>query len=266
MLKKIIKKTIKLIKKPFKMFFKSAFFTYILGQFAYYYSLWVWKTTRWDIIGLNRLYPIWDKDKAIVLTIWHGRVLMLPFFWNKKHPLNALVSPHADGRIVSVFLKKVGFGTIDGSSNEDANVAAINLLRSIEKDEAIAIIPDGPRGPRMKMNKSPLYFAQKSGKPLFGASYTIQRSFVLKTWDAMLFPLPYSRGILNITEPYYIPENATPEDIEKYRQAIENELNEMTHRSDKVLGLPYIEPGVTAKVKRYKSLPKKESEDVHQDV
>ena len=242
---------LKKLKKIIKSFLKSAFFTALLGKLMYYYGKFVWKTSRWEMIGIDRFYSTWEKDKSVIFTIWHGRILIIPFAWNKKRPLNALVSPHNDGRIAASFLKKVGFGIIDGSSNDGANVAAINLSRSLEKDEAIAIIPDGPRGPRMKMNNSPLFFAKKSGKALFGASYSIKKPIILKTWDAMLLPLPFSRGIISITKPYYIPQDATPEDIEKYRQEIETELNQMTHHADKVLGLPYIEPGVSAKTKRH---------------
>ncbi len=240
---------LKKIKKLIKKVTKSPAFTTFLGKVMYYYALLVWKTTKWQIFGVNRFYPIWEKNKSIILTIWHGRVLMIPYFWNKKMPLNALVSPHNDGRIAATFLKKVGFGIIDGSSNDGANAAAINLLRSLDKNEAIAIIPDGPRGPRMKMNLSPLYFARKSGKPLFGATYSIEHSIVAKSWDAMLIPLPFCRGIVHVTKPYYIPADATDEELENYRQEIENELNELTLRADKILGIKYIEPGVAAKNK-----------------
>lgn len=242
----------KKLKKLIKSITKSPAFTSFLGKLMYYYGLFVWKTTRWQIFGINRFYPIWEKDKSVILTIWHGRVLMIPYFWNKKRVLNALVSPHNDGRIAATFLKKVGFGIIDGSSNDGASAAAISLLRSLEKDEAIAIIPDGPRGPRMKMNESPLYFAKKSGKALFGATYSIEHSIVAKSWDAMLIPLPFCRGIIHVTKPYYVPADATKEDIEKCRQEIERELNELTLRSDRLLGLPAIELGVSAKNKKHK--------------
>ncbi len=241
----------KTIKHTIRKITKSEAFTTFVGKAMFYYCQLVWKTTRWQIFGVNRFYPIWEQDKSIILTIWHGRVLMIPYFWNKKRPLNALVSPHNDGRIAASFLKKVGFGIIDGSSNDGANVAAINLLRSLEKDEAIAIIPDGPRGPRMKMNISPLYFAKKSGKALFGATYSIEHSIVAKSWDAMLIPLPFCRGIVHVTQPYYIPADATDEDLERYRQQIEDELNNLTLRADQVLKLPRIEPGVSAKEKRH---------------
>ncbi len=240
----------KKIKNYIKKLTKSPAFTSFLGKVMYYYGLLVFKTTRWQIFGVNQFYPIWEKEKSLILTIWHGRVLMIPYFWNGNRPLNALVSPHNDGRIAASFLRKVGFGIIDGSSNNDAHAAARNLLHSLEKNEAIAIIPDGPRGPRMKMNESPLYFAKKSGKPVFGATYSIEHSFIAKSWDAMLIPLPFCRGSLHVTKPYYIPADATKEDIEKYRQEIENELNMLTLKADKIFGLPKIEPGVAAKPKR----------------
>ncbi|MBR5482782.1 MAG: lysophospholipid acyltransferase family protein [Alphaproteobacteria bacterium] len=240
----------KKIKNYIKKLTKSPAFTSFLGKVMYYYGLLVFKTTRWQISGVEQVYSVWEKEKSLILTIWHGRVLMIPYFWNRKRPLNALVSPHNDGRIAASFLRKVGFGIIDGSSNNDAYAAARNLLHSTKKNEAIAIIPDGPRGPRMKMNESPIYFAKKSGKPVFGATYSIEHSFIAKSWDAMLIPLPFCRGSLHVTKPYYIPADATKEELEKYRQEIENELNMLTLNADKVFGLPKIEPGVAAKPKR----------------
>ena len=132
----------KKIKNYIKKLTKSPAFTSFLGKVMYYYGLLVFKTTRWQIFGVNQFYPIWEKEKSLILTIWHGRVLMIPYFWNGNRPLNALVSPHNDGRIAASFLRKVGFGIIDGSSNNDAHAAARNLLHSLEKNEAIAIIPN----------------------------------------------------------------------------------------------------------------------------
>ena len=241
--------------KKFKNFFKNIskhpYFISMLGTLIYYYSRLVGRTTKWDVFGLNQLYQVWHQEQAIILVIWHGRVMMIPHFWNKKRPLNALVSLHKDGRIVATFLEKYGFGTIGGSSNGGANSAALSLLHSLKDNKAVAIIPDGPRGPRMKMSISPLYFARKSGKPIFGATYSIEHSIIAKSWDAMLVPFPFCRGILHITKPYYIPADASDENLERYRQEIEDEMNMLTSKADRRFGLPKIEPGVSAKSKRY---------------
>ncbi len=242
---------LKKLKHLFKNITKNPRFIDMLGSLMYYYSRWIGSTTKWDIFGLNQFYQTWHQEKSIILVIWHGRTLMIPYFWNKKRPLNALVSLHKDGRIIAKFLEKYGFGTIGGSSNSGATSAAVSLLHSLKNDTAVAIIPDGPRGPRMKMSISPLYFARKSGKPVFGATYSIEHSFVAKSWDAMLLPPPFCRGAFHITQPYYIPKDASDEELEIYRQKIEDELNMLTFKADRRFGLPQIEPGVTAKSKRY---------------
>ena len=230
---------LKKLKDFFKGVSKHPRFINVLSLIMYYYSRWVGKTTRWDIFGVNQLYQVWHQEKAIILVIWHGRAMMIPHFWNGQHPLNALVSLHKDGRIIAGFLEKYGFGTIGGSSNGGANSAALALLHSLQNDTAVAIIPDGPRGPRMKMSISPLYFARKSGKPIFGATYSVEHSLVAKSWDAMLLPPPFCRG------------DASDEDLEKYRQEIEDEMNTLTFKADRRFGLPKIEPGAIAKSKKY---------------
>lgn len=241
--------------KPIKHFIKKITqhprFISFLSSILYYYARLVGATTRWQISGVNPLYQKWEKDKAIILIIWHGRAMMIPHFWNHKQPLNALVSLHKDGRIIAGFLEKYGFGTIGGSSTEGAQEAARGLLHSLQKDEAVAIIPDGPVGPRMKMNDSPLYFAMKSGKPIFGATYSIEHSFIAKSWDAMMIPLPFCRGAVHVTKPYYIPADASAEDLARYKQEIEEELNTLTFKADRCFGIPKIEPGACAKRKRH---------------
>lgn len=72
---------------------------------------------------------------------------MLPYFWNRKKPLNALVSLHRDGRMIAGLLEKFGLGTIGGSSNENASGAAVKLMHSLKDDTAICIIPDRSRDP-----------------------------------------------------------------------------------------------------------------------
>lgn len=242
----------KKLKDFFKNITKSPRFIDFLGLIMYYYSRWVGRTTRWETFGVNQFYQTWQKDKAIIMVIWHGRAMMIPHFWNKQRPLNALVSLHKDGRIIAGFLEKYGLGTIGGSSTNGGNSAALNLRHSLQDDTAVAIIPDGPRGPRMKMSISPLYFARKTGKPIFGATYSCEHAIVANSWDAMLIPFPYCRGVLHITKPYYIPAAASDEELEKYRQEIETDLNNLTFKADRRLGIQKIEPGVCAKSKRYK--------------
>jgi lysophospholipid acyltransferase (LPLAT)-like uncharacterized protein len=235
-----------------KNFIKSPTGEKLIGNFAYYYLKFVGLTTRWQsVTGVKETYEALDKYGSMIVIGWHGRTLMMPYFWNKSRPLNALVSPHHDGRLIVHILAKFGIGNVNGSSNNNSTEAAIELMRNLQQGNSIAIIPDGPRGPSMKLGMSPLFYAQKSGKPIMGITYSIAGAKIInKSWDKMLVPLPFHKGMYAITEPVFIPADASAEELEKYRLQIETTLNELTWRLDKEMGLPFIEQGSVPKKSR----------------
>lgn len=234
-----------------KDFINSPIGEKIIGNLAYYYLKFVGLTTRWQsVTGVKETYETLDKYGSMIVIGWHGRTLIMPYFWNKTRPLNALVSPHRDGQIIVHILAKFGIGNINGSSDRNSKEAAIELMRNLQQGNSIAIIPDGPRGPSMKLTLSPLFYARKSGKPIMGITYSIAGSKIItRSWDNMLVPLPFHKGMYAITEPVFIPENTTDEELEIYRQKIEQTLNELTWKLDKEMGLPFIAQGKEAKKK-----------------
>ena len=156
-----------------------------------------------------------------------AEIPVIPYFWDRRSTLKALVSPHRDGQIVVGLLKRFGIGHIDGSSNERAASAAISLLKELQQGTTIAIIPDGPRGPSMTLGLSPLYYAQKTGRPIVGVTYSIANSFVVeKSWDRMLLPKPFNKGICAVTKPFFVPADATKEELETIdKQLAEGSVN-----------------------------------------
>ena len=69
----------------------------------------------------------------------------------------------------------------------------------------------------------------------------------------MLFPKPFNKGICAVTRPFFVPHDASKEQLEIYRRQIENELNNLTWELDKELGMPYIPKGTLPKKKRTRS-------------
>lgn len=223
----------------------------IISYAAYWYVRLVAATTRWNIRDIDRFYDSLEQSGSVIFIAWHGRVPMIPYFWDKRKTLKALVSPHRDGQMVVGLLRRFGIGNIDGSSNENAKSAAITLYRELQNGTTIAIIPDGPRGPSMTMSMSPVYYAQKTGKPVIGVTYSIANSKVIeKSWDRMLLPKPFNKGICAVTKPFFIPADASKEQLEAYRRQIEDAMNNLTWQIDKELGMPYIPQGTMPKKKR----------------
>ena len=233
-----------IISRTFKNFLKSNLGISIISQIASWYIKFIKITTKWDLRGVNTFYDNLEKYGSVIFIAWHGRAPMIPPFWDKRKKLKALVSPHRDGQLIAAMLKKFGINNIDGSSNENAKGAAVAIMKELKQGTTIAIIPDGPRGPSMTMSLSPVYYAQKAGIPVIAVTE--------KSWDRMLLPKPFNKGICAVSEPFLIPKDATKEQLEQYRLKIENTLNNLTWEIDKELDMPYIPKGTTPKNKRKK--------------
>lgn len=222
-----------------------------IGLAAFAYSWLVGKTGRFTVQGDKDFEQLIEKHDGGIFVAWHGRALMLPYFWRNTRQMKALVSPHRDGRIIAGLLKKYHILSIDGSSDRHAAGAALEIVRELEAGTVVALISDGPRGPRMRLNKSVIYFAQKTGRPVMGFTYSSQGAAVMrKSWDAMLLPKMFAKGVVYGTKPLFVPKDADEETLETLRRGLEDELNALTFQADKECGLEEILPAAEAKSKR----------------
>lgn len=241
------------LKKIVKKITKSRFVTNLVSDILYYYVKLTFITSKWEIRGLDKLLDTWSDEGNFILVGWHGRALMMPMIFKKNyHPeMRALVSLHNDGRIIAGILEKCGIKTIGGSSNANAKGAAVNIMHTLNNKISVTIIPDGPRGPRMRMSMSPIYFAKKTGKPLFGMVYSVKKAKIVeKAWDKMMIPALFNQGIYLISEPFYVPSDATEKQLEKYRLEFEKIMNNLNDEADRITGIPQILPGDTVKTKK----------------
>ncbi len=244
------------LKKKFKHLVKgigrTAPVLYVIGTLAYVYSWLVGKTSRFDLHGQQEFEDMIAKYNGGIFVAWHGRALMLPFFWRNTRQMKALVSPHADGRIIARLLKNYHILSIDGSSDRQATSAALDIITELNKGTVVSLISDGPRGPRMRLNKSVIYFAQKTGKPIMGFTYSAEKAKVLKkSWDAMLLPKLGQKGVVYGTKPLFVPADADDDEKETLRFQFEEELNALTFLADEKCGIEKVLPEDARRKKKY---------------
>lgn len=245
------------IKPYLKKLYQTDFILNLISALIYAYTRLIYKTTKWQIIKRENIIKLWEQKQSFILVGWHGRALMYSAFRDYRFPLNALVSLHKDGQIIAGVLQRYGLGTIGGSSNKNAKAAAINLMNSLKDNTAICIIPDGPRGPRMHMSESPIYYAHKTGAPIIGITYSVKKCKIMeKAWDKMMVPFPFNEGICIFSDPIHIPQNASETDLEKYRLMIEEMLNKNSFEADIAMGHQPILPGTACKPKHDKKKEK----------
>ena len=186
-----------------KLFKKSQIVKQIVAFLLYAYLRLVYLTTRWTYKFSSKTSEhAWKNARTTIALTWHDRLAILPrsiLHLNDKYHI--LVSPHSDGIIISSVLKMLRFNIIPGSTNKNSMLAVKNIMRVLKSGENIAITPDGPRGPRHKINSNIIAIARKCDAVIMPVSCVASNYFTLKSWDKLMFPLPFGKISVYIGDP-----------------------------------------------------------------
>lgn len=206
------------------------------------YLRFVYVTTRWENNYNEYLGPMFDSGNPFIICLWHNRVMMMPLVWPYRKPVTILTSAHRDGQLVSKTMGKFGFDAIHGSSEQGGSQALRAILREIKAGKIIGMTPDGPRGPRMHMKPGIITMARLTGAPIIPVCYSTSNKRIMSTWDRLLVPLPFGRGKVTWGPPFCITPQASRDDEESLRQALEDQMNTLSRETDLAAGFTPIEP------------------------
>jgi len=135
-----------------------------------------------------------------------------------------MVSDSRDGEYVARFSKLMGINTIRGSTSKGAGKAVKAGLKLLRKKKPLAITPDGPRGPRYKMQAGALKFAVAAGAPIIPLHIKATREWELSSWDRQCFPKPFSTIHVRYAKSMIIDRDAVESDIENTKLLVEESM------------------------------------------
>jgi lysophospholipid acyltransferase (LPLAT)-like uncharacterized protein len=190
------------------------------------------RTTRFEVLGQEHYDAWWGARKPVLLLLWHGRLLPCAYY-HRHHEMATLISRHRDGEhIAGVVEGWWGFRAVRGSSSRGGTGALRQMVRILREGTAVAVTPDGPRGPRQKMKTGPIRAAQLAGVPILPGSASAERAWWVGTWDRFLIPKPFSRIRMIYGEPTFVPREADSRALDAAADALERQLNSLTERLD----------------------------------
>lgn len=202
----------------------------------------IYFTSRWEVKGFEPIKKLLDSRKPLIFVFWHGRLLMVAPFCPKNRKANVVISTHNDGQLITRVMENFGFNMIRGSSRKKEGISALKeVIHSLENNEIIAITPDGPRGPRMRIGGNVIKIAQMQNVPIIPVTYSISKCKILRSWDRFMLAKPFSRGIFIYGKPLYV-KDADEESLKEAGTLLENRLNNITRQADKLVGITPVEP------------------------
>lgn len=188
-------------------------------------------TIRIELKGFEKVEPIINSRKFI-WAVWHSR-LLLPNYLSKGLNGTAMVSGSEDGEFVARILKKQGHEAIRGSTTRGGIKALSALIKKLkEKQRTSIIIPDGPQGPRFKVKLGIIILARETGYPILPFSYSAKKMKVFSSWDRFILPYPFTKCLGIYGNPLFVPKDADKDDLMRYRNLLEKELNRLTLEAD----------------------------------
>jgi len=178
-------------------------------------------TIRWTHQNEGVAEAVWKQGGGVLCVFWHSRIGLSPACWplDRAQSAKALISLSPDGQFIARAVGLQGIPAVRGSSaNKDkadrakgGTQAFRDGLRQL-KIGALAITPDGPRGPVREMAEGLPLLAKMSRAPVLFIGMSCNPAIRLNTWDRALLPLPFGKGAI-VWDVADYPEGAEVADV-----------------------------------------------------
>ena len=199
-------------------------------------------TTRWTHENQQVAEEVWAEGGGVLCAFWHSRIGLAPACWpaGRAQSAKGLISLSADGEFIAKAVARLGFPAVRGSSaNKDKVKQAKGGTQALRdglkqlKVGALALTPDGPRGPARQMAEGLPLMARISGAPVLFIGISCKPAIRLNSWDKAVLPLPFGKGAVVWDKAWY-PEGA---EVAEVAAAWTERLTAVEARADVLTGL-----------------------------
>jgi lysophospholipid acyltransferase (LPLAT)-like uncharacterized protein len=133
----------------------------------------------------------------------------MPLLWHHRgQGIAIVVSQGREGRYIGDFAARLGYRILPGSSSKGGPRALLGAFRALEDGGAVAITPDGPKGPPRCIKPGVVQTAQRVGVPIVPLHAIAEPSWRARSWDRLVVPKPRARIVVGYGEPFAVGEGA----------------------------------------------------------
>jgi len=144
------------------------------------------------------------RGERAVFAFWHDTLVLLPLMVTAIYPrarVAIMLSWHRDAEIAAQAVRRLGIRAVRGSGRRGWLGALRGLLAAHARGELIAIVPDGPRGPRHHAQAGVVQLARATGLPIVVIGAAARPVRRLGSWDRLQLPAPFGRVALVLGAP-----------------------------------------------------------------
>jgi lysophospholipid acyltransferase (LPLAT)-like uncharacterized protein len=221
---------------------------FLASSFSAYMRL-VGRTTRLEEIDAHHFDETLAARSDLIIAFWHARLPMMIYAKRPGMDIHVLISRNRDGQIISRVMSHFGFRSIRGSSHnqkktkDKGGAAALReMVGKLRHGQQIALTPDGPKGPRMRVSEGTIALARLSGTPIIPVGNATSRRWIFNSWDRFQLPLPFSKTVYVYGPPFLVARDCP--DPEARRLELETLMIALNQQADRAVGQEMVEPAM----------------------
>jgi lysophospholipid acyltransferase (LPLAT)-like uncharacterized protein len=189
-------------------------------------------TVKYEVEGSENWEAASRDGKLPIYTFWHNRIFLGTYFFRRRG-IVIMSSRSFDAEYTGRVIKRFGYGTVRGSSTRGAIGALVEMLHLIRAGYPAGFSIDGPKGPRYVAKMGAVLLAKKTGNPVLPFTLAAEKFWeVKKSWDRFQIPKPFTRALVTIAPPIYVPAEADGTALAAKRDELQLVLNNLNERGE----------------------------------
>ncbi len=176
------------------------------------------------------------KSGSFILCTWHGD-MPIAIYTLRNLGLIPLISPHFEGELIARVVGPIGYEYVRGSSGHQPLAGLRGLIRTLRSRRPIALIPDGPEGPRRSINAVIIPLASMANVPILPCLGVGRPHVQFPNWDRNDWPLPFATVAFHVAPPFHVPANLDPDEYPRWEARLVEIMNHLEMEAMKELGL-----------------------------
>jgi lysophospholipid acyltransferase (LPLAT)-like uncharacterized protein len=199
-----------------------------LADRAFFLFIWlIGKTVRFDVEGWENFEAIENAGHQPIYCFWHNRIFLGTYYFRRRG-IVVVTSQSFDGEYIARFIQRFGYGAVRGSSTRGGVGALVEAIKAMKRGLPAGFTVDGPKGPRYEAKSGPVVLAKKTGNPMMPFTVEAEKCWIVRSWDKLQIPKPFTRAKVVIAEAIYVRADADDSTIEEKRMELQNSLDRLT--------------------------------------
>jgi lysophospholipid acyltransferase (LPLAT)-like uncharacterized protein len=167
-----------------------------------------------------------------IYASWHETILAFAFIGMPAlYKTRVLISQHQDGEYITQIVRRLGARVVRGSTTRGGRAGLLEMAHGATGWH-LAITPDGPRGPRRRLQGGAIILASRTGLPIVPMGFGFSNAWRARSWDRFAIPMPFSLMWCVAGPPIHVPSQLSATAQERWRSIVEQAMLQATESAE----------------------------------